>query len=154
MLISLQTGGYPTLAVREFLHKLWLSLCTSGCQFLYFGDHDLQGGQIYTKIKYGARASAWASDRMVVPDLQHMTPTKDQVMKMTEESFTPLYIGESIEASLEAHLQRRNVNGVDRSLNAGMQALGLYEDEPELQAMVNAVLKKGWVSIASLPADL
>ncbi|KAL8899133.1 MAG: hypothetical protein Q9207_006351, partial [Kuettlingeria erythrocarpa] len=79
--IVVMTAGYPSGATKEFLHMLSEDRNLVDKPFLYFGDHDMQGFQIFQTIKYGSKSAAWASASMVCPRLQYVGPTKQDLLK-------------------------------------------------------------------------
>lgn len=48
--------------------------------FLYYSDHEIQGFHIYTVLKSGGRATAWASDIMTCQTLEYAGPRKQQTI--------------------------------------------------------------------------
>ncbi|KAL8831606.1 MAG: hypothetical protein Q9170_005224 [Blastenia crenularia] len=74
------TAGFPSGATKEFLHLLANDRRLKEVSFLYFANHDMQGFSIYQTLKYGSQNSAWASSIMVCPQLQHVGPTKQDLL--------------------------------------------------------------------------
>ena len=72
-----QTGGYPSLSIREFLHLLSSHSSLQAVPILFFSDHDVYGFDIYQVLKYGSRATAWASPTLVCSRLQWAGPIID-----------------------------------------------------------------------------
>ena len=52
--------------------------------FLYISDHDFQGVQIFQVLKYGAVASAYASDILVCSRLIWAGPSKEEFCQSPE----------------------------------------------------------------------
>ena len=147
--IPVKTEGYPSLGCCMFLNRLWRLLSPRGCKFLYFGDHDVQGCQIFTTIKLGARASAWADDT-ACPGLIHMGPTREQVMshhrRLQGDGLTAEHLV-LMNDCLRKKMTCCSVTGVDWSLMAGMQNLNVFKDEPVLEREMKALLEGEGVRI-------
>ena len=128
--------------------------------FFYFSDHDLQGFQIYQVLKYGAQASAWASEIMVCPRLTWVGPSKDELLKSpTEyrESFKAQYEAdfphkaahevstavEKWETNVTSSINRKfvKVTKSDRGLVRGFERLGWLKHEPKLSQEIELMLK-------------
>lgn len=75
MLTALQTGGYPSLLVREFLNLLYSHPHLQSTPFLFMSDRDVYGFDVYNVLKFGCKATAWASPTMVCPRLPWAGPT-------------------------------------------------------------------------------
>ena len=58
-IILVTTSGMPGGAVKELLNMLCKAEEIQDLPFLYFGDHDYQGFQIFYNLKYGTKTSAW-----------------------------------------------------------------------------------------------
>ena len=85
----IQTQGYPSFAIREFLHLLSVNL--PWCEFVFYTDHDTNGFYIYLCLKYGCRKSAWASPSMVCLQLQWGGPSRQQVFEHTTRHAHTVY---------------------------------------------------------------
>lgn len=68
----LQTGGYPDMWTREFLFLLWKELekRNTGARFLYVGDCDAHGLEIFHLLAYGSERCAYVSAQMICPGLR------------------------------------------------------------------------------------
>ena len=75
ILTSLQTGGYPSLNLREFLNLLSKHPLIQDVPFYFFSDHDVFGSEIYCVLKYGSKATAWASPTLICSRLEWAGPT-------------------------------------------------------------------------------
>ncbi|KAL8927258.1 MAG: hypothetical protein Q9208_002434 [Pyrenodesmia sp. 3 TL-2023] len=76
--LIVMTQGFPTWATREFLH----TLCETWqrTRFLCYTDHDFQGINIFTTLKYGCIRTAWASDIMSCRRLEWAGPSADELI--------------------------------------------------------------------------
>lgn len=72
--ILVMTSGSAACATTEFLHMLDIAL--PDVSFLYIGDHDFPGFQIYSNLKYGSNDKSYRSHISVCPRLQWVGPTK------------------------------------------------------------------------------
>jgi len=136
----IQTGGSPSLACREFIHLLDQAL--PNINFTYFSDHDIQGGHMFTNIKYGSRSSSWATDIMTCPNLQWCGPTQVQLLEYLESH----HDGTEAEwaARKEALLKKMSVSKediptTDGTLFKSMENLGLFNLEPTLMEEMRLV---------------
>ena len=73
--IFIFTAGYPDSCVKEFLHMLCMADNLKDTPFLYFGDHDGAGFQIFQSLKMGSKTSAWVSPISICPRLEYVGPT-------------------------------------------------------------------------------
>lgn len=72
--ILVVTSGSAACASTELLHMLDIAL--PNVSFLYIGDHDFPGFQIYSNLKYGSVNKSYCSHISVCPRLQWVGPTK------------------------------------------------------------------------------
>ncbi|MCJ1303315.1 Meiotic recombination protein W68 [Hypocenomyce scalaris] len=160
--IVVATAGYPSLMTREFLHLLAEDVKFKKVPFLFFSDHDFHGFQIFLTLKYGAKATAWASATQVCAKLQWIGPSVKDVYgtiskhtevykaeKMAEPSVTEedaskltriweRRMGEKIERALH-----QKITMVDKSLMRGMEKSGMLEKEEELAEEMRQMAKTG-----------
>ena len=57
--------------------QLYIELKQLPVRWLYYSDHDMQGGQIATILKSGALATAYNSTRITCPELEWTGPRFD-----------------------------------------------------------------------------
>ena len=74
-IIFVLTGGYPSIAVREFVHLVSINLALANVPFYYFNDHDIYGFQQFKGWKYGFGATAWASPSLICSQLEWGGPS-------------------------------------------------------------------------------
>lgn len=72
------------MAVREFSNLLSTNEVLNNVPFFYLSDHDVFGFNIYHVIKFGAKATAWASPSLVCSKLQWAGPTTACLEKSIE----------------------------------------------------------------------
>lgn len=136
----IQTGGSPSLACREFIHLLDQAL--PNINFTYFSDHDRQGGQMFTNIKYGSRSSSWATDIMTCPSLQWCGPTQVQLLEYLQSHHdgTEAEWATRKEALLKKmSVSKEDIPTTDGTLFKSMENLGLFNLEPTLMEEMRLV---------------
>lgn len=140
-LTSIQSGGFPSLACREFVHRLQVAVPLA--KFLYFGDHDVQGGQQFLLFKYGAKSSAWASDSLVCHDLMYGGPTKAQLFDWHRQHCDADKWAAKEKALLQIMTEKRHtqVTEHDKAVVAGLQKFGLLDREPELAEEMRQMIR-------------
>jgi hypothetical protein len=83
--MMLQTGGFPSLSTREFLHMLGNDEALADVPFLFISDHDPHAMTIYFTLKMGARGTAWATLNTICPRLQWTGVTIDRFENMAHD---------------------------------------------------------------------
>ena len=78
-LLRIQTGGYSSLSIREFLNLLSTHRFMQHVPILFFSDHGVYGFDIYHVLKFGSRVTAWSSPTLVCPRLKWAGPTTDDL---------------------------------------------------------------------------
>ena len=143
-LTCLKTQGYPSIAAREFMCLLYLQLRLLPIKWIYYSDHDLQGAQIFTVLKYGALASAYSSQHLTCPKLEWGGPTVDELISHHKANFE----GDSQDTgACTNHIKiiKAQIMGpptrTDHSILKGMRSSGVLDDEPilaaELELLIN-----------------
>ena len=72
------------MAIREFLNLSSTNQVLNNVPFFYLSDHDIFGFDIYHVIKFGSRATSWASPSLVCSKLQWAGPTEACLEKSIE----------------------------------------------------------------------
>lgn len=89
---------------------------------------------MFMNLKYGARASAWASALMACPGLVYCGPTKAQLLEHHREHSKAedwdARMNE-LEDKMAASI-RRPVTNTDKTVYTGMEKSGFFRHEPEL----------------------
>lgn len=83
-LISPKTGGYPSMATREFLNFLARTKPADKVPFIYVSNHDVGGWQIYRTLRYGSAKVAWLSVSQSVPKLEWSGITTRQYIDLVD----------------------------------------------------------------------
>ena len=143
-LIYLQTQGYPSIAAREFMCLLYHELRSLPIKWIYYSDHDMQGGQIFTCLKSGSLATAYSSTHLTCPKLEWAGPTVQELMAYHEANFEV----ESQNANARTdHMKKVESQIVaeptrsDHSLLKGMHSAGVLDDEPILASELELIVK-------------
>ena len=132
----------------------------SDVPFLYLSDHDFQGVQIFQVLKYGAVASAYASDILVCSRLIWAGPSKEELCQSPtayQEMYMAQYRSDFKRKSDEevvkavAAWQEKMSNKIekklvkttkkDRELVKAFERLGWLEHEPDLRDEVKLMLE-------------
>ena len=155
-----QSSGFPSGATREFLHMLAKDPVMSNVPFLYVSDHDFQGVQIFQVFKYGAVASAYASDILVCSRLIWAGPSKGELCQ-SPKAYREMYMAqyrsdfrrkndEEVAKAVDTwqnrvsdKLEKRLVRATkkDREIVRGLERLGWLEYEPNLRDEVQRMLE-------------
>lgn len=141
--ILVMTSGSAACATTELLHMLDTAL--PNVPFLYIGDHDFPGFQIYSNIKYGSNDKSYRSHISVCPRLQWVGPSKADLVASPAG-----YKGEKRELH-RVHHPNQSETEVTRILDAWEQAhskriqakLSLADDRD--RALVRGWERKGWL---------
>lgn len=160
-IVLIMTGGYPSTATREFLHMLAKDKRLARAPFLYFGDHDFQGVDIYKVLKTGSAQQAESNRTMVCPRLQWVGPTRQDLIdspKKGLESQRKQYKAGHPRASdkdVDTALQRwkadkaqkvqrkfQAATTTDRRLMKSFEKSGWLTAEPEMAAELEEMLAK------------
>lgn len=143
-LTCLKTQGYPSIAAREFMSLLYLELRQLPIKWIYYSDHDMQGAQIFTVLKFGALASAYSSQHLTCPKLEWGGPTVEELMAHHEAYFE----GDSQNANARTdHMKNIKAQIVgqptraDHSLLKGMRSSGVLNEEPVLASELELLIK-------------
>ena len=136
-LTPFKTSGYPTLATREFLHLLSETL-PAIVHFLYYTDYDIHGCHIFTILKYGCKATAWASDMMVCPRLVWAGPKRQDFFDFHRKNHNDPNTWEARKAEVERKFVK-TLNRVDKSLITCMRNLDLLRNEHVLRQEIEAM---------------
>ncbi|KAL8650126.1 MAG: hypothetical protein Q9226_005280 [Calogaya cf. arnoldii] len=170
--IIVKTQGFPTPSTREFIRTLWNELTCRGTKFVYLSDHDWQGANIFTVLKYGSIRSAWASDIMCCPGLIWAGPTRKELYvyhearifgewarvqeaqnrKSTKESVQAVAQKEweTVQRKLRHVLSAPRTEMEKNLYESYFKRLNLLEHEPELGPELRMMLDEGAVSDAIL----
>ncbi|KAL9595376.1 MAG: hypothetical protein Q9219_006478 [cf. Caloplaca sp. 3 TL-2023] len=154
--LVVMTAGFPSGATKEFLHLLADDARLRDAPFLYFGDHDMQGFTIFQTLKYGSRASAWASAIMVCPRLQYVGPTKKDLLDSVKNYRSQLANPDSTEDEVRHHTDRWSAKAdhkvkskfdrctpKDMEVMKSFESLGWLEHEPLAKREVDLVMAPG-----------
>ncbi len=152
--ILVMTGGSASCATTEFLHMLDTAL--PDVPFLYIGDHDFAGFQIYSNIKYGSNDKSYRSHISVCPRLQWVGPTKADLIaspagykeekrklhKAHHPNQSEAEVARILDAWEKAHSERiqaklSRLNDCDQSLVRGWQRKDWLQYEPKVKAAVD-----------------
>ena len=79
--IVITLSGYPGHSTCEWIHMLSEDPLLRQLPWLMVVDHDFQGFHIFSKVKYGCRSSAWASEISVCSQLQCVGPFMDDLIQ-------------------------------------------------------------------------
>ena len=128
--------------------------------FLYISDHDFQGVQIFQVLKYGAVASAYASDILVCSRLIWAGPSKEEFCQSPEayrEMYTAQYrsdfrrksdeeVAKAVgtwQSRMSDKLEKKLVKATkkDWEVVRAIERFGWLEHEPELRDEVQRMLK-------------
>lgn len=159
--VLIMTAGYPSAATREFLHKLAKDKRLAPVPFLYFGDHDFQGIDIYKVLKTGSAQQAESSRTMVCSRLQWAGPTRQDLIDTPEkclqskrEQYKANYPKRS-DKDLNADMKKwkaakattvqrkfQVATKTDRSLMRGFEKSGWLKAEPKLAAELEGMLEQ------------
>ena len=116
-------------------------------KFVYYSDYDLQGVHIFSMLKYGCKATAWASDIQVCPLLEWGGPTRrqffehhqrqsdDGVWRQRREQIDDMFV--------------RTINKTDRSIKKALDKFNLLDQEPILQLEVKSMFDGHGVSLST-----
>ena len=132
----------------------------SDVPFLYLSDHDFQGVQIFQVLKYGAVASAYASDILVCSRLIWTGPSKGE-LRQSPMAYREMYMAqyrsdfvrksdeevvraadvwqEKMSNKIEAKLVKNTRK--DREIVKAFERLGWLEHEPDLRDEVKLMLE-------------
>ena len=116
---------------------------------------------IFTVLKVGCRASAYASDMLVCPTLQYAGPTRKQTLEHHERLFRESQVASaaptisSTQQQLADWAQRKRVledkmkgsklTRTDLQLLKGLERLGVVEHEPAVLAELDSMQRHGAV---------
>lgn len=120
------------MPTREFLNVLDSTLADD-TPFLYYSDHDVQGGHIFTVLKYGCKSTAWASDIQVCPRLTWAGPTKAQFFEHHQGFHPDQASWPARRRALDRKMVKKHTR-VDDSLMRCMNNLHLLDDEDVLRS--------------------
>ena len=159
--ILVMTAGYPSAAAREFLHMLAKDKSLAHVPFLYFGDHDFQGIDIYKVLKTGSAKSAESSRSMVCsrlrwagPRRQDLIESPNNCLQAHREQYNAAHprasdkdVGADMKKWKEAKAKTvqkkfQAANKTDRTLIKGFEKSGWLAAEPEMAAELNEMLEK------------
>ena len=132
----------------------------SDVPFLYISDHDFQGVQIFQVFKYGAVASAYASDILVCSRLIWAGPSKEELCQ-SPEAYREMYMAqyrsdfrrksdEEVEKAvgtwqrqMSDKLEKKLVKATkkDREIVRAIERFGWLEHEPKLRDEVQRMLQ-------------
>lgn len=73
------------MATREFLNLLSNHKDVQSTPLYYISDHDLYGMDIFTVLKFGSKATAWASPTLVCPRIHWAGPTYEALKAAVSE---------------------------------------------------------------------
>ncbi|KAG7004533.1 hypothetical protein G7Y79_00024g054830 [Physcia stellaris] len=129
----------------------------------FFSDHDSHGQHIFTGLKYGSMAGAWASATQVCsrlqwagPTVQHLHATVDNYAPIRREerrTSNPGITGQDAAAEetkwktlmhqkIDSKLRGKPITKDDREIYRGMVNSGVLRDEPELEKDMKAMIEK------------
>lgn len=108
--------------------------------FVFFSDHDTQGAQIFTNLKYGSILSSYATDILRCPRLEWGGPTQKQLLQHLEAAHTN---AEMEWGSRRAELLKRmnlRATRTDHSIIRNLESMGVLDDEPTLRNEIGLML--------------
>ena len=159
--ILVMTAGYPSGAAREFLHMLAKDTRLARVPFLYFGDHDFQGIDIFKVLKTGSAKSAESNRSMVCSRLRWAGPRRKDLIDSPQNCLQahrdqynaahPRASDKDVEADMrkwkaaKANTVQKKfqaANKTDRTLFKGFEKSGWLGAEPEMAAELKDMLEK------------
>ncbi|KAG6991448.1 hypothetical protein G7Y79_00052g087880 [Physcia stellaris] len=146
--LIIMTAGYPSASTREFLHLLD-KIMPSHVPFLYYTDLDFQGCHIFTTLKYGCKATVWASEIQICPRMVWAGPSERQILDFHEREFPKEEYTCKEKSTWDHRLKqlkkkmKHTANRVDKTLMAGMEHSNVLRDEPELSSELARMMAGG-----------
>lgn len=120
--------------------------------FLYYTDLDFQGCHIFTTLKYGCKATAWASEIQICPRMVWAGPSERQILDFHEQEFPKEEYTCKKKGTWDHRLKqlkkkmKHTANRVDKTLMAGMENSNVLRDEAELSSELARMMAGGSVS--------
>ena len=117
----------------------------SDVPFLYLSDHDFQGVQMFQVLKYGAVASAYASDILVCSRLIWTGPSKGELRQ------SPMAYREMYMAQYRSDFKRKSDQEVVKAADAWQEKMSnkiekkLVKTTKKDREMVKAFERLGWL---------
>ena len=132
----------------------------SDVPFLYLSDHDFQGVQIFQVLKYGAVASAYASDILVCSRLMWLGPSKEELCQ-SPVAYREMYMAQhrsdfirkseedvvkaadAWQEKMSSKIEKKFMKATkkDREIVKAFERLGWLEHEPDLRDEVRLMLE-------------
>lgn len=107
LLLNNETGGYPSLAIREFLNLLSEHRAMRDVPMFSFADHDVYGFDIYHVLNFGSRATPWASPTLICPRLRWAGSTTDALFASVKAYASTSTVAPQWEANMMTKLRNR-----------------------------------------------
>ena len=163
--IMITFSGYPGYLTCEWINMLSIDPLLQKLPWLMLVDHDFQGFHIFSKVKYGCRSSAWASEISVCSQLQCIGPFGDDLTQ-SPALHRPEWEGQyridhprkddSAVAKAAHEWEARNLRKIEQKLTAASKAdeslyrsferTGWLEHEPILEEELRIMLRQPSVS--------
>ena len=122
-------------------------------KFLYYSDYDVQACHIFLTLKYGCKATAWASESQVCPRLEWRGPTRQRFFDHHHKYFQQ---SEDKWPQRQSQIERKilkTTTTVDQGILTWAESLDLLKDEPVLATEMRNMAKGLGVSVNPLLAE-
>ena len=152
-----QTGGYPSIATREFLCLLWSYFTSTVVRvppFYFCSDHDPWAFHIFFLLKYGARKTAAMSTSLVCPTLEWVGPTREDVLQEAENYYTSDWPNENrLRSNADAKNEHADAKIELAKCKAKLIARMSKEPTAEAKNLIKALGTRGYTELEPTVAE-